>query len=172
LRAWLDPEFIHQRPPGLAVGVQCLAAAAGPGQRLHQLSLESLAERIAGYQITQLRDQPVMVAQPQIRLGPVLKRLQAHLLEPGHEPIAQHLGWHIKQGGAAPQLKRKRRGRRRLLPSHGQAGRARVPARRLETQDIEFRLLNGDQVSGIACRDPRGRPGPKGLAQPPDVTAQ
>jgi hypothetical protein len=47
-------------------------------------------------QVTQLRDQPVMVAQPQIRLGAVLKRLQAHLLKPRHKLIAQQLRGHVQ----------------------------------------------------------------------------
>jgi hypothetical protein len=35
VRAGLDAELIHQRPPGLLVGVQRFCLATGTGQRLH-----------------------------------------------------------------------------------------------------------------------------------------
>ena len=169
-RARLDAQLPEQRPAGVLVGLQRLGRPAGTCQRLHELGVQVLAQRVLGGQVLQLGYQRGVLPELEVSLDLVFEHLQPELFQPRHELVPQHLAGHVEQWFGAPQPERlgRRAGRGRPLGG-AQRGR-RVLAQRLELEHVEVGPGQLDQVPGLA-RPQLGGARPQRAPQPPDVAA-
>ena len=169
-RARLDAQLPEQRPAGVLVGLQRLGRPAGTCQRLHELGVQVLAQRVLGGQVLQLGYQRGVLPELEVSLDLVFEHLQPELFQPRHELVPQHLAGHVEQWFGAPQPERlgRRAGRGRPL---GGAHRGRPDlAQCLELEHVEVGPGQLDQVPGLA-RPQLGGARPQRAPQPPDVAA-
>jgi hypothetical protein len=169
-RARLDAQLLDQRPAGILVGLQRLRLPAGVGQRLHELGMQVLAQRVLSGQLVQLGHQPGVLAELEVSLDAVFEHLQPELFQPRHELVPQHLAGHVEQGFCAPQPQRLGRRAGRGRPLGGAQRYRRVLAQRLERKYVEVCPGQLDQVPGLA-RPQLGRARAQRAPQPPDVAA-
>ena len=113
---WFDAEFIDECPACLPVGIQGLRPPAGLGQRKHELGVEPFLQRVPGRHLQQLREQFLMVPQPEPRIEAVLEHLEAQPLKARDELAAQNLRGHVQQRGCPPQPQCPRSRGRRFRP--------------------------------------------------------
>jgi hypothetical protein len=102
-RARLDPEVLDESDPRLAIGVERLLLSPAAVEREHLLLAETLAIRMRGDQQLELREQPVVPAERELRLVPQLDRLESPLLEVGDRRSCERLLGEIRQGRSAPE---------------------------------------------------------------------
>ena len=77
LETWFDAQVADQHTAHVLVGVQRFGLPSGPGQREHQLRVESFAQRVLADHIAQFGDQFLMLA----KVDTPLWRRNPYLLE-------------------------------------------------------------------------------------------
>ena len=141
LTARLDPQLTDQDLPRVAIGLQRLGLATSAVQREHPLGAQALPQRMLARHQLQLRHQPLMAPQRQIRIDAVLQRRHARLLQAGDLTLRERLIGEIRKRRAAPQAER--------LPQP-RSRRGRVTARK-RSAPLGGKPLELLQVN-LACR--------------------
>ena len=144
-----DGQVAPEAVTGCAVGGCGLRAAAAPAQGEHQPRLQALAQRMRGSQRAELRHQCGGPAELQVRVYPLLERVEAPLLQPSRDRLRQRSRGGPDQRRAAPE--RQRFGEE-VAGAARRAGRelpVRLRHQRLETMDIELPWSHPQQVASV-----------------------
>ena len=153
LATGLEPEVLHQRPPGVAERVERLGLAAGSVEREHQLRVEPLAVRVLGDQRLQLAGHGDVLTQLELDLDALLDGGQLQLGEPAGLGRGEAPQRDVRERRAAEEGERlppEPRGRLRIAVA---AGRARPLAERLEAREVELVRLEANRVAGRERHD-------------------
>ncbi len=159
----VDAELLQEDPaPGVEDGERVgLPAAAVEGG--HQLGPQPLPHRVLGGQAGQVGHQPVVPAEGQLGLVPVLQGREVQLLQPRPFDVGEVLG-DIGEGRAAHQVQRAAQFAGGLGPAAAGQCRAAGPGGALELGEVEPGPVGPQQVAARAADqlDVRAEP----LAQP------
>src|SRR5262249_28789713 len=103
--ARLEPELVdEERTPG-AVRLERVRLPSGAVEREHELAAQPLAQRIALDQRLELRDEPGVHPERELRLDARLERRQAELCEPCCFGARKRLV-DVRERGTAPECER------------------------------------------------------------------
>ena len=113
--AGLDAQLVHERAPGVLVGLQRLGLAVGPVQREHELTAEALAVGVLGDERLELPHDLGVRAQLQARLDVQLDRRHAEIGETRDLALGERLVAQVGERRSAPERADLLQGRRRAL---------------------------------------------------------
>src|SRR5919108_916057 len=103
MRRRLQAELLAKQDAPIAEGGErvCLAACAVEGE--HQLTAQALPQRVSRDEGLEFRDQPIAVAEGELRVDALLRRLEGELLQALDVRLCERLVLHVGQGASAPQ---------------------------------------------------------------------
>ena len=122
-RGWLEPEVIDEPAPRVRVDAESLGLPAGAVEREHRAARESARAAGASPRATRAPARAPVLAQSQARVGPLLDRDQAQLVEPRRLDSQRPLAGDVAESRTPPERKRLAEPRRRRLRL---AGRVRL----------------------------------------------
>ena len=130
----LDPELLDEPAAGVLVRRKRLRLPTAPVQGEHQLSAQSLSERLAGDKRLEFADELHVTAELQIRLHAILERLKAELLDASALGHSERLVCEVGERATSKQPERL---------AEQPRGVDRVPSsccvpQRLETVEVEI----------------------------------
>ena len=102
-RARFDAQLVAQQTPEPTEGAQRFALAAGSIQRQHELRPQALPERMGADQAFQVPDQPLVIAERQSDLDPLLGAHQPQFIQSGRLASGELLEGELHQGRTPPQ---------------------------------------------------------------------
>jgi ABC-type phosphate transport system auxiliary subunit len=103
LRSGLDSELVHQHLAALPHRLECLRLASRAVQRDHQLSAQTLAQRVLCDERLQFADQVLGTPAGQLRGHPLLDRLYTQVLQARDLALSELIEAIVGQRLAAPQ---------------------------------------------------------------------
>jgi hypothetical protein len=165
LGARLQPQLIAEHPACVAVRVERIRLPAGGVEGAHQLTAESLAQRVLFDQALQLGNEARTLAERELRLDPLLDRLEPKLLQPPDLRLRERLERQILQCRPTPQ----RQGGPQLVRPIAPLRPSCVRDEPLEPGEIEPLRVDAQHVA--PCRG-REHVAPERLAQVRDVVLQ
>ena len=98
-----EPELVGERSPGVGVGGQCLRLPPGTVERDHELAAEPFPDRVLADERLELGHDRFVTAEREVRLDPLLQRLQAQLFETGDVGLRERLVADVLESVAAPK---------------------------------------------------------------------
>jgi hypothetical protein len=106
LEIWsrVDSQFIGKSPVGLLVNLEGLCLPSSAVQREHQMTAESLTERMFGNEGLQIADHLGALSQGEIGFDSALERVEAKLAEPFYVALGERLVGKVGKRLTPPQL--------------------------------------------------------------------
>jgi hypothetical protein len=147
LRPRAQSELLVQHASRLAVGLERLALAAGAVEGEHQLATEALPERVPRHQHLELRHQPAVAPELEVRLDAVLDRRRAQLLQPGDLGLRERLEREVGERRATPLLQRGAEPRGGALGLPRLERPAALLPERLEAVEVELARFEREAVA-------------------------
>jgi hypothetical protein len=164
--AGVDPKLIDETRAGLLEGLKCVCLPSGSIEREHQLSAQSLTERVISDEALELWDDLRMPAELELRLDLLLDHRESELLEPRSLRGRELLIPKVRQRLAAEEFERGSE----LARTCGRAVCSRLGDDSLEAVSVQLIAIPKLQsVSRRSCLDPIGS---KPLSEGRDVTVQ
>jgi len=79
--SWLDAKLVYERRAGALVGLECLRLPPGTVERQHQLSAETLTERMLRDELLELRNQLRVMSKREVSIYALLDANKPKFLE-------------------------------------------------------------------------------------------
>ena len=117
--ARLDPQLVHEHAPRPWYASSASACRPRPVEREHQLSAQTLAQRVLRDKRLQLGDQVAVAAEREVGLDPLLDCRQPKLLQPRDLDLRKRVVRKLRQRRAAPERERFAQLRRRVVGPSG-----------------------------------------------------
>ena len=102
----LEPQLVDQPPAAFGEHLERLRLATRPVERQHECSAQALLVRMLGREALELGQHLVMSAQLELRLDPLLDRVQPHALEARGLDTGERLVAEVDERLAAKQRQR------------------------------------------------------------------
>ena len=149
----LDAELLDEAPPRLAVDSERLGLPPRPIEGEHLLSPHALSQGMLRRKGLELRDQPVVVAEGELGLDPLLGRHQPQLLEAVDISSGERLVREVGQGLAAPERERLRERSQRLLRPALRIQAATGLQESIEATGVDVLRVDPERVTAVARDD-------------------
>ena len=149
LGARLDADLLDKRAPGRPVSLERVGLAPAAVQREHELSAQTLAQRMQRDQLPQLGHELAVRSDREIRFDAQLERGLALLVEAGDGGLRERCERELRQRRAAPHRECVAQHRPRTARLARRQRAPRLPHYRLESLGIQ---LTGHDPQPIASR--------------------
>ena len=150
--ARFDPESVDEGPARFLVGVKGLSLPARAVQGRHQLSPETLAERVLGDEGFELSDQLVVAPEREVGVDPQLDCCKPDLAEPSDGRLGEALVGEVRERRASPERQRVAEPLRRIARQAASEQAPPLVHEPLESVEIERVGLDPDDVAGRSGR--------------------
>ena len=169
LRCRIEPQLGRQQTTPVAIRLERIGLSPTAVEREHPLAAQALAQRVRGHERRERSDDLRVPSEPQQRLGPVLDRREAQLLQPPDLLLREVLERELCEGRTAPERERRVEGEQGLRGRSVLERTSPVAGELLEARGVERDVVVEQRIA----RRPRDQevgasPGPS-LEQPAKV---
>ena len=149
----VDPELLHEQLAAVSIDRECVGLATAPIQRQHEMSAQTLVERVVGHPGLEFIEHLTMVSGGKLRLRCLFHDRDAFQLQSrGHSGVL-HVNRQPGQRLTAPEAQRRSEGdHRRDRPAAGACLFA-LPAQGLEPQQIALVVAEFQEIPGTLRAD-------------------
>ena len=103
---WLEAEFVDECRPRGPIGLESLGLAAAAIERQHELTTQSLTQRMLCHERLELADELGVPSAGQVSVDAVLEQGESQLLEPADLSLRERVECKLGERGPAPDSQR------------------------------------------------------------------